>query len=154
MNRCTGHASTCLVAQADRETWTGWYCNTATLALDHVNEMFSEDGCLLGCSAVYSGRSLQTFQRSLLPPSSGRWGRWWRLQAPLNRQYTSIRLYGATIQQTAICNFVYEVRLLKNETAFAVPETRDGDSSLWAAEQVTTLPSYERQQDSLRNWPF
>jgi hypothetical protein len=28
-----------------------------------------EDGCLLGCSAVYSGRSLPTFQRSLLPPS-------------------------------------------------------------------------------------
>jgi hypothetical protein len=31
-----------------------------------------EDGCLLGCSAVLSGRSLPTFQRSLLPPSSGR----------------------------------------------------------------------------------
>jgi hypothetical protein len=32
-----------------------------------------EDGCLLGCCAVYSGRSLPTFQRCLLPPSSGRW---------------------------------------------------------------------------------
>jgi hypothetical protein len=32
-----------------------------------------EDGCVLGCSAVKSGRSLPTFQRSLLPPSSGRW---------------------------------------------------------------------------------
>jgi hypothetical protein len=31
-----------------------------------------EDGCLLGCSAVLSGRSLPTFRRSLLPPSSGR----------------------------------------------------------------------------------
>jgi hypothetical protein len=31
-----------------------------------------EDGCLVGCSAMLSGRSLQTFQRSLLPPSSGR----------------------------------------------------------------------------------
>jgi hypothetical protein len=30
-----------------------------------------EDGCLLGCSAVQSGRSLPTFQRSLLPPSPG-----------------------------------------------------------------------------------
>jgi hypothetical protein len=30
----------------------------------------NEDGCLLGCSAVQSGRSLPTFQRSLLPPSS------------------------------------------------------------------------------------
>jgi hypothetical protein len=29
-----------------------------------------EDGCLLGCCAVQSGRSLQTFQRYLLPPSS------------------------------------------------------------------------------------
>jgi hypothetical protein len=32
-----------------------------------------EDGCLLGCSTVQSGRSLPTFQSSLLPPSSGRW---------------------------------------------------------------------------------
>jgi hypothetical protein len=31
-----------------------------------------EDHCLLGCCAVYSGRSLSTFQRYLLPPSSGR----------------------------------------------------------------------------------
>jgi hypothetical protein len=30
-----------------------------------------EDGCLLGCSAVESGRSLPTFQRYLLPPLSG-----------------------------------------------------------------------------------
>jgi hypothetical protein len=30
-----------------------------------------EDGCLLGCSAVQSGRSLPTIQRFLLPPSSG-----------------------------------------------------------------------------------
>jgi hypothetical protein len=28
-----------------------------------------EDGCLLGCSAVLSGRSVLTFQRYLLPPS-------------------------------------------------------------------------------------
>jgi hypothetical protein len=31
-----------------------------------------EDGCILGCCAVQSGRSLPTFQRYLLPPSSGR----------------------------------------------------------------------------------
>jgi hypothetical protein len=30
-----------------------------------------EDGCLLGYNAVQSGRSLTTFQRCLLPPSSG-----------------------------------------------------------------------------------
>jgi hypothetical protein len=30
------------------------------------------DGCLLDCSAVYSGRRLPAFQRTLLPPSSGR----------------------------------------------------------------------------------
>jgi hypothetical protein len=35
-----------------------------------------EDGCLMGCCAVKSGRSLPTFQRCLMPPSSGRW---WRL---------------------------------------------------------------------------
>jgi hypothetical protein len=33
--------------------------------------LLPEDGCLLGCSAEYSGRSLPTFQMSLLPPSSG-----------------------------------------------------------------------------------
>jgi hypothetical protein len=32
----------------------------------------SEDGCLLGCSTVKSGRSLPTFQRTLLSTSSGR----------------------------------------------------------------------------------
>jgi hypothetical protein len=32
-----------------------------------------EDGCLLGCSTVLSGRSLPAFQRTLLPPSSRRW---------------------------------------------------------------------------------
>jgi hypothetical protein len=31
-----------------------------------------KDDCLLGCCAVYSGRRLPTFQRCLLPPSSGR----------------------------------------------------------------------------------
>jgi hypothetical protein len=31
-----------------------------------------EDGCLLGCWAVMSGRGLPTFQKCLLPPSSGR----------------------------------------------------------------------------------
>jgi hypothetical protein len=30
-----------------------------------------EDGCLLGCSAVQSGRNLPTFQMCLLPPQSG-----------------------------------------------------------------------------------
>jgi hypothetical protein len=32
----------------------------------------NEDGCLLGCCAVWSGRCLLKFQRCLLPPSSGR----------------------------------------------------------------------------------
>jgi hypothetical protein len=36
------------------------------------NKMFFEDGCLLRCSAVWTGMSLPTFQRSVLPPSSGR----------------------------------------------------------------------------------
>jgi hypothetical protein len=31
-----------------------------------------ENGCLLGCSTVYTGMSLPTFRRSVLPPSSGR----------------------------------------------------------------------------------
>jgi hypothetical protein len=33
-------------------------------------------GCFLGCCVVWYGRSLLTFQRCLLPPSSGRWHIW------------------------------------------------------------------------------
>jgi hypothetical protein len=32
-----------------------------------------EDGCLLFCRTMYSDRSIRTFQRCFLPPSSGRW---------------------------------------------------------------------------------
>jgi hypothetical protein len=32
-----------------------------------------EDGSLLGCCAVWSGRSLPTFHKCLLHPTSGRW---------------------------------------------------------------------------------
>jgi hypothetical protein len=38
--------------------------------LNDANSKDFEDGCLLGCSAMQSGRSVPTFQRSLLPPSS------------------------------------------------------------------------------------
>jgi hypothetical protein len=37
----------------------------------HRKHSHNKDGCLLSCSAVLSGRSLPTFQRSLLPPSLG-----------------------------------------------------------------------------------
>jgi hypothetical protein len=30
-----------------------------------------EDGCILGCSGMYTGISLPKFQKSVLPPSSG-----------------------------------------------------------------------------------
>jgi hypothetical protein len=33
----------------------------------------TEDSCLQGCSAVYTGMGLPTFHRSVLPPSSGQW---------------------------------------------------------------------------------
>jgi hypothetical protein len=45
------------------ECWTGTACNRG----------ISQDGCLLGCCAVYSDRSLPTLQKWLLLPSSGRW---------------------------------------------------------------------------------
>jgi hypothetical protein len=38
-----------------------------------VKQTQSEGGCLLGCSTGKYGRYWPTFQRSLLPPSSGRW---------------------------------------------------------------------------------
>jgi hypothetical protein len=52
-----------------------------------IENIDSFDGCLLGFSAVKSGGSLPTFQRSLLPSSSGR---------------CVARLHGATNQKTAI----------------------------------------------------
>jgi hypothetical protein len=48
-------------------------CWTATYFASASEQKRNEDGCLLGFSAVQSGRSLLTFQRSLLPPSPGRW---------------------------------------------------------------------------------
>jgi hypothetical protein len=59
----------------------------------------TDDGCLLGCSAVQAGMSLPTFQRSVPPPLSGRWVLtrydlrfsrrwrpwWWRQYGPLKR---------------------------------------------------------------------
>jgi hypothetical protein len=50
------------------------YKRTYTFLLDVLGIFnHSEDDCLSGCCAVKSGRSLPTFQRSLLPPSSGWW---------------------------------------------------------------------------------
>jgi hypothetical protein len=54
-----------------------------------------EYGCRLGCSVVWTGVSLPTFQRSVLPPSSGR-------KVLLKRQWTSTRLHGAITQNSAI----------------------------------------------------
>jgi hypothetical protein len=54
-----------------------------------------EGGCLLGSSsAVWSGRSLPTFQRNKLPPS-------WRW-VPLKHRKTSTRLHCAATQKTVI----------------------------------------------------
>jgi hypothetical protein len=39
---------------------------------EDVNFILLEDDCVLGCCAVSSGRSLPTFQRSLLPPTTPR----------------------------------------------------------------------------------
>jgi hypothetical protein len=55
----------------------------------HKILFYPEDGCLLGCSAVYTGMSLSMFQRSVLPPSSGPW-------------VTHTSLYDATAHKTAI----------------------------------------------------
>jgi hypothetical protein len=45
--------------------------STGEISGSHGGEY--EDDCLLGCCAVLSGRSLPTFQRCLLPSSSGWW---------------------------------------------------------------------------------
>jgi hypothetical protein len=46
-----------------------------------------EDDCLLGCCAVKSGRSLPTFQRCLVPLSSGR--SWWIIALMMEAASTS-----------------------------------------------------------------
>jgi hypothetical protein len=46
-------------------------CTTSEIWGSYGDEY--EDGCLLGCSIVLSGRYWPTFQRNLLPPSSGWW---------------------------------------------------------------------------------
>jgi hypothetical protein len=55
-------------ALPDADNWT------LTIMLHKANKNY-KDGCLLGCSAVWTDFSLSTFQSSVLPPSSGRW--WW-----------------------------------------------------------------------------
>jgi hypothetical protein len=65
-----------------------------------ISNIFSdEDGCLLGYCTVQFDRYWPTFQRNLLPPSTG----WWQRQyAPLKRRSISTRLHGTTSQKTAI----------------------------------------------------
>jgi hypothetical protein len=55
-----------------------------------------EDGCLLGCSAVKSGRSISTFQRSLLPLSSGRSGLIALMMETANTSETLVYFYQTT----------------------------------------------------------
>jgi hypothetical protein len=54
-----------------------------------------EDGCLMGCCAVYTGKKLNTFHMFLLFLPQP----WWR---PLKCLSVSTRLHGATSQKTAI----------------------------------------------------
>jgi hypothetical protein len=53
------------------------------------------DDCLLEYCAVQSGKSLPTFQRYLLPPSSGRWLIALMMEAA-NTSETSVNLYQTT----------------------------------------------------------
>jgi hypothetical protein len=50
-----------------RQSWLYW---RLAIVYDLRLSQRYEDGRLLGCSAVYTGVSLPTFQRSVLPPSS------------------------------------------------------------------------------------
>jgi hypothetical protein len=47
------------------------YLSVKEYKFEKVTQFKHEDGCLLGCNAMQSRRSLPMFQRSLLPPSSG-----------------------------------------------------------------------------------
>jgi hypothetical protein len=70
----------------------------------------SEDDCLLGCCAAWSGRSLPTFQRCLLPPSSGLIA---LMMEVVSTSETLVDFY-----QTTRCNItetaIFITRLLKN----------------------------------------
>jgi hypothetical protein len=58
-----------IYTQFTRITVAVKYENVHISKYDANNTILDEDGCLLGCSAMESGRTLPTFQRSLLPPS-------------------------------------------------------------------------------------
>jgi hypothetical protein len=55
-----------------------------------------EDSCLLGYCAVLSGRSLPTFQRCLLPPSSGPTSIIALMMEAVSTSETSVNFYQAT----------------------------------------------------------
>jgi hypothetical protein len=74
-----------LVLNTSWQPWTRRQCvriQPHNIARLHSSEdqNRNEDGCLLGCCAVESGRNWPTFQRCLLPPSSGWWvSRAWKI---------------------------------------------------------------------------
>jgi hypothetical protein len=76
-NDATATASSCL-QNMSHMTQRANACRISSIWGSHGSEY--GDGCLLGCCAVWSRRSLLTFQRSLLPLLSP-W--WWRQQALL-----------------------------------------------------------------------
>jgi hypothetical protein len=57
--------------------------NTNIPAFGETYYLHNEDGCLLGCCTVQSGRVVPTFQRSLLPPASGRCETIWNVGTTL-----------------------------------------------------------------------
>jgi hypothetical protein len=70
-------------------------------------EVNFEDNCLLGCCAMYSVRNLPTFQRCLLPPSSGH----------VSTSETSFVFYGTTsrdIPDLVSCSRLWTLHSLPN----------------------------------------
>jgi hypothetical protein len=63
--------------------------------------VLTEDDCLLGCCTVQSGRSLPTFHRFLLPPSS----RWWdyTMQQPSRQPLSYLPPWEPEISHVTYC---------------------------------------------------
>jgi hypothetical protein len=95
-----------------------------------------EDGCLLGCSAVWTGVSLPTFQRSVLPPSSGRWVITSEISETSVNSYRSIRTL-QTRRQPYSCFSCLRYVLASNKLK------ERGEPSVWLSFCFVLLSRYD-----------
>jgi hypothetical protein len=67
----------------------------------YTDEYVDVDYCFLGRCTIQSCKNWLTFQKRLLPPSSGQSVWWWRYNAPLKSRLNSTGIQSAKSQKTA-----------------------------------------------------